>query len=94
MLLIFFQLTFNTIKKIPVNTYKLTATKRNKVFNYKQTVKSIDLDEGQLLNDDISHCRCENSEFYDTGDMRLTDIKNQELRKLFTKGLNFRSHSP
>ena len=43
----------------------------------------------------INLCNCENSEFCDpeddniiTGDLRL--VKNEKLKKLFTKGLNFR----
>ena len=42
----------------------------------------------------INPCNCENSEFCDpeddiiTGDLRL--VKNEKLKKLFTKGPNFR----
>ena len=32
-------------ENIPVTTYKLTATIRNKVFNCKETVEPIELDE-------------------------------------------------
>ena len=42
--------------------YKLTATIRNTVFSYKQTVESIELEERQSLNDNICP---ENSEFCD-----------------------------
>ena len=73
----------------------MTATIRNKVCNYKQTVESIELDKGQSRNDDLCLYNCENSELCDldhghtiTGDKRI--IKNQKLRKLFTKGPNFR----
>ena len=82
-------------ENIPVTTYKLVATIRNKVFNYKQTVETIELEERQSLNDDIYPCNCENSEFGDadhvlimTRDLHLT--KNQKIRKLFTKGRSFR----
>ena len=82
-------------ENIPVTTYKLTATIRNKVFNYEQTVESIQLDEKQPLNDDIYPCNCENSDFYGTdhghiitGNIRF--IKNQKLRKPVTKSSNFR----
>ena len=34
-------------------TFKFTAPIDTKVFNYKQTVWSIEPDEGQSLNDDI-----------------------------------------
>ena len=47
-------------ENILVTTYKLIATIRNKVFNYKQTVDTIELEEGQSLNDDIYPCNCEN----------------------------------
>ena len=78
-----------------VTIYKFTATIRYQVFNEKQTVQSIEIREGQPLINDIYSCNCENSEFYDpdhshiiTGDLHL--IKNQTLRKLITKGPNFR----
>ena len=54
-------------ENIPETTYNLTATIRNKAFKYKQTGESKELDEGQLLNDDIYPCNCENSEFTDHG---------------------------
>ena len=64
-------------ESIPVTTYILTATIRNIVFNYKQTVESKELDEGQPLNDDIYPCNCENSEFCepDHGNI-ITGIKS------------------
>ena len=34
-------------ENIPATTYKLTGTIRNKVFNYKQAVESIQLDQKQ-----------------------------------------------
>ena len=52
-------------QNIPVTAYELTATIRNKAFNYKQKVELIELDEGQPLSDDIYPCNCENSEFCD-----------------------------
>ena len=82
-------------ENIPVTTYKLTATIRNKVFNCKETVEPIELDEQLSINDDIYPCNCEDPEFCEpdhgyviTGDLRL--IKNQKLRKLFTMGPTFR----
>ena len=73
----------------------MTVTIRNKVFNYKQTIESIKLDEEQSLNDDIYPCNYENSEFRDPdhGHIIIGDlyfIKNQNLRKIFTKSPNFR----
>ena len=80
---------------ISVTTYKLTATIKNKVFTYKQTVVPIELDEGQSLDDYIYSCNCGNSKFCDpdnvhiiTRDLRL--IINQKSRKLFAKDPNFR----
>ena len=77
----------------------MTATVKKKVFNYKQPVESVELDEEGSLNKDILPCNCENSElcYQDhghiiTGDLRL--IKKQKLRKLFTKGPNFREPQP
>ena len=82
-------------ENIPVTTYKLTATIRNKVFNCKETVEPIELDEYLSINDDIYPCNGEDPEFCEpdhghviTGDLRL--IKNQKLRKLFTMGPTFR----
>ena len=73
-------------ERIPVTTYKLTATIRNNIFNYKQ-IESMELAKRQSLNDDICSCNCENSEFCDsdyvhiiTRDLRL--IKNHNPRKL------------
>ena len=77
----------------------MTATVRKKVFNYKQPVESVELDEEGSLNKDILPCNCENSElsyqyhgYIITRDLRL--IKKQKLRKLFTKGPNFREPQP
>ena len=82
-------------EKIPVTTDKLTATIRNKVYKYKETVESKEVDEGQSLNDFIYTCYCKNSEFCDpdyghiiTGNLSL--IKNQKIKKIFSKGPNFR----
>ena len=68
----------------------MTATIRNKVFNYKRTVESIELDEEQSVNDDVYPCNYKNPELCDpghghiiTGD--LCFIKNQNLRKLLTE---------
>ena len=40
-------------ESILASTYKLTVTIRNKLFSYKQIVELIELDEGQLLNDEL-----------------------------------------
>ena len=82
-------------ENISVTTYKLTATIWNKVFNYRQTAESIELDEGQSLNFDKYLCKCKNPELCHpnhghiiTGDLCL--IKNENLTKIFNKGPNFR----
>ena len=82
---------------IPVATMKLSPPIRNKILNYKETVSSLDI----VVDDDVSFvrnlpsCECENSEFCDphhqhviTGDLRV--VSNQKLRKLLTKGPNYR----
>ena len=86
-----------TKENIPVVTYNLGNTIRNKIFNYKQTVESI------FINDNNSvctgACNCHSSNFVDkdhghviTGDLKI--IKNSKLRKLFTKRPNFREPQP
>ena len=80
---------------IPVVTYKLGGTIRNKILNYKETVNSISVDEEVSFCLNTDTCDCAESEFCDphhkhiiTGDLRL--IKNSKLRKLMTKGPNYR----
>ena len=82
-------------ENIPMVTYKLNNTVRNKIFNYKQTVEDIRVDEevSFTLNTDL--CKCKDSKFFDphhkhviTGDLRI--VENQKLRKLLTKGPNYR----
>ena len=82
-------------ENISITTYKLTGTIRNKFFNHKQIIELIKLNERQSLNDDICPCNFENSKFCDPDHGRIITvdrplIKNQKLRKLFTKGPNFR----
>ena len=80
---------------IPVVTYKLGGTIRNKILNYKDTVESIYVDDEVSFTRDTTPCECESSTFCDphhkhiiTGDLRL--IENTKLRKLLTKGPNYR----
>ena len=40
-------------QSVSVTSCKLTTTIRNNILNYKKTLDSIELDEGQLLNDYI-----------------------------------------
>ena len=80
---------------VPMVTYKLSATVRNKIFNYKKTVEEIYINEEANLTSYSDYCQCSNSMFCDphhhhiiTGDLRL--VENNKLRKLLTKGPNFR----
>ena len=80
---------------LPMVTYKLCSTIRNRIFNYKQTVNDIFINEDIDLGPYINSCSCNNSTFCDphhehivTGDLRI--VKNNKLRKLLTKGPNFR----
>ena len=76
-------------ENVPLISYKLGPTIRNKLFNYKETVENITLDKNDI------NCNCHNSEYRDlssghiiTGDLRI--IKNNKLRKLMCKGPNYR----
>ena len=76
---------------MPMFTYKLTAPTSTKFFNFSMFVNNLDLDLF-LTNPDSLPCKCNNSPFVDryhkhivTGDLRI--IKNNDLRKLFIKGL-------
>jgi len=79
----------------PMVSYRLGPTIRNKIFNYKDTVNSIRVDEEVSFSTDTERCTCANSQFSDphhghiiTGDLRV--VENDRLRKLLTKGPNFR----
>ena len=82
---------------IPTCTMKLSQPIRNKILNYRDTVLSLNI----VVDDEVSFvrnlptCDCKSSEFTDpfhnhivTGDLRV--IKNQKIRKLFSKGPNYR----
>ena len=76
---------------IPMVTYKLTPPISTKFFNFNKFVNNLDLDLF-LTNPDSLPCKCNNSPFVDryhkhivTGNLRI--IKNNDLRKLFIKGL-------
>ena len=84
-------------EEIPTCTMKLDPPIRSKILNYKETVSSLKI----VVDDDVSFvenlpsCDCNNSEFCDphhkhivSGDLRI--IANQKLRKLFSKGPNYR----
>ena len=79
----------------PVVTYKLGPTIRSKIFNYRQTVESIFVDDEVSFTLNSEPCNCAHSKFCDpdhkhviTGDLRL--VENEKLRKLLSKGPNFR----
>ena len=74
---------------IPVISFRLGPTIRNKIFNYKETIEDLTW-EGET-----TECDCENSLFSDkklghiiTGDLRI--VENSKLRNLMCKGPNFR----
>ena len=76
---------------MPIVPYKLTPPISTKFFNFEEFVNNLDLDLF-LTNPDSLPCKCNNSPFVDryhkhivTGNLRI--IKNNDLRKLFIKGL-------
>ena len=82
-------------ENIPVVTYILGSTIRNKILNYKDTVNSILVNDEHSPPFDSEPCDCSQSEFCNpdhqhiiTGDLRI--IENNKLRKLLTKGPNYR----
>ena len=79
----------------PSIVYKLSSTISNKIFNYKQTVHAIDIHDEITYGTELPECDCRNSPFVDTdhghivtGDLRI--IANKHLRKLLSKGPNYR----
>ena len=73
----------------------MTPTIRNKIFNYKETVESINTDDLDTFGTNLPSCQCQDSPFVDpdhghimTGD--LSFVKNKHLRKLISKGPNYR----
>ena len=75
---------------VPLVTYKLDKTIRNKILNYNEVIKTTTIEENNSLN-----CDCANSKFCNpslnhiiTGDLRL--VENGKLRKLLSKGTNYR----
>ena len=71
---------------IPVVTYNLGNTIRNKIFNYKETVESVFINDNNSVCTGVCNCHSSNSVDKDhghviTGDLKI--IKNNKLRKLF-----------
>ena len=89
---------------VPKVVMKLDSPIRNKIMNYEATVRSIQhMNEDEIsltLNSEsnsIYPCTCSESEYCDphhghvvTGDLRF--ISNPKLRKLFSKGPNYREN--
>ena len=81
--------------KVPAVVYSLTGTIRNTVFNYKDVVSKIDVNDKETFGTGIKHCDCFSQKLSDnhhqhviTGDLRI--VKNTKLRKLLSKGPNYR----
>ena len=80
--------------KAPMVVYDLSKTIRSKIYNYKQTIRNIDVDEF-LTDPSILPCTCEHSPFTDnhhghiiTGDLDI--VADEKLRKLLSKGPKYR----
>ena len=86
---------FQCKENVPVVTYKLGGTIRNKILNYKQIIASIHIGEEISFVTNTDTCQCSESKFCDpdhkhiiTGDLRT--VENLKLRKLLNKGPNYR----
>ncbi len=84
-------------EEAPTVTMILDSPIRSKILNYRETVSSLNVvvDEDVSFVQNLPSCDCKNSEFCDphhkhivTGDLRI--ITNPKLRKLFSKGPNYR----
>ena len=82
---------------VPACTMKLDPPIRSKILNYRETVSSliVHVDEDVSFVENLPSCDCADSEFCDphhkhivSGDLRI--ITNTKLRKLFSKGPNYR----
>ena len=85
-------------KNTPVLSYTYTPPIRSKVLNYKDVLKELVLTEGPI-EDQIPPCECSSSPYKNlhhghiiTGDLHI--IQNSRLRKLLSKGTNYREYSP
>ena len=82
-------------QNIPVVTYKLSQTIRNKIVNYKDVVNSLLFQQDSIEDILNMECDCHNSHFCDedhghviTGNLAI--VNNSKLRKLLSKGPNYR----
>ena len=83
------------IEELPSILYSLSPTIRNKLFNYKETVNNIDINDQITYGTQLPTCECFKSSFVDkdhghiiTGDLRI--IENEHLQKLISIGSNYR----
>ena len=81
---------------IPMIVYRLSRPIRSRILNYKKFVTELDLD-GFIENKDVVKCHCSeyNTKFWNnerghvlTGNLQI--IKNNKLRKLFSKLIGIR----
>lgn len=84
-------------ENVPSCTMKLDTPIRNKILNYRETVSSLNImvDEDVSFVHNLPTCDCQNSEYCDphhkhivSGDLRI--VSNEKLRKLLSKGPNYR----
>ena len=87
--------SLNTDENIPSVVYSLESTIRSKIFNYKDVVSCIDVNDLLSYGTGMESCDCQNSEFCNTdhghiitGNLKI--ITNNKLRKLVSRGPNFR----
>ena len=80
---------------IPSVIFKLLPPIRSKILNYTETVNSIDVNDNDTYGTGIHSCTCTDSPYCDpqhghiiTGNLQI--IQNNKLRKLLTKGPNYR----
>ena len=80
---------------IPSVIYKLLPPICYKILNYTETVNSIDVNDDDTYSTGIHSCTCTDSPCCDpqhghiiTGNLQI--IQNNKLRKLLTKGPNYR----
>ena len=82
--------------RVPIISYSYPPSIRSKILNYKATLNEFKLDDEES-NDMFPPCDCEESPFKDpyhghviTGDLSI--IKNDRLKKLISKGCNYREN--
>ena len=83
---------------IPIATFKLDNPIRNKILNYKITINSLSFKQvsnNKVVIENLPECNCSKSSFCDpahdhvvTGNLNI--INNNKLRKLLSKGPNYR----